>query len=39
LGDIDFDEKIILKCIIKKQDGSVWAGFSWLSFLNIGRLL
>jgi hypothetical protein len=29
LKDLRIDERIILKLILKKQDGKVWTGFIW----------
>jgi hypothetical protein len=28
--DLDIDERIILRCILEKQDKVVWTGFIWL---------
>jgi hypothetical protein len=35
----DTDGKIILKCILKEEDGRMWTGFIGISIGTNGRLL
>jgi hypothetical protein len=39
LEDLVIDEKIILECILKKQDGKVWIVFIWLRMGTNGGLV
>jgi hypothetical protein len=39
LGDLDVDDKIILKRIFKKHDGRVCTGFSWIGKGTGGGIL
>jgi hypothetical protein len=39
LVNLSIDERIILKWMVKKQDGSVWTGFIRLRKKIIGGLL
>jgi hypothetical protein len=36
---LDVGGRIMLKCILKKQDGVVWTALIWLRIGNSGRLL
>jgi hypothetical protein len=37
--DLGIDGRRILKCILKKQVGSVRAGLNWFRIVIIGRML
>jgi hypothetical protein len=37
--DLGIDGNIILECILGKQDGKVWPGFSWLRIGTSGGFL
>jgi hypothetical protein len=39
LGYLGINGKIILKCTLKKEAGSMWIGIMWLRIGTIGRLL
>jgi hypothetical protein len=39
LKGLGIEESIILRLMLKKQDGKVWAGLLWLSIGTSGRLL
>jgi hypothetical protein len=30
LEDLEIDRRVVLKCILKKWDGEVWAELTWL---------
>jgi hypothetical protein len=39
LKDVGIEERIILKWILKKLDGTAWTGLIWLGIGTSGRLL
>jgi hypothetical protein len=39
LGDLSIARKVILKPSLKKQDGRVWTGITWVRTGTGGRLL
>jgi hypothetical protein len=39
LEDLDVDERIILKRILKKYDGRAWNALMWLRIKKSGELL
>jgi hypothetical protein len=39
LRDIHIDERIILKCILRKYSVRFWAGFIWLRIRSSGGVL
>jgi hypothetical protein len=38
LENLGKDSKIILKCILKREDGRMWNALTWLSIQTIGEL-
>jgi hypothetical protein len=38
LGDLDVDERILLKCNLWKKDVRMWTGFIWISVENSGGM-
>jgi hypothetical protein len=34
LGKLGVDDRIILKCILKKQSVRIWTGFNWLKIVS-----
>jgi hypothetical protein len=39
LSRLVIDERIILKCMLRIQDGKAWTGFMWLRMGTSGRIL